>query len=60
MRNLTTGFSKAPFAVPEILYGLEEAGFVEIGPENRGKIEFGIGYLPKKKIADAKFPSGSD
>ena len=34
---------------------LLEVGFAEVGPENRGEVEFGVGNLPEEEVGDALF-----
>ena len=50
----------AAFALLEIEKSFEETSAVEVGPENLGDEEFGVGDLPEKEIADAHFSAGTD
>ena len=40
--------------------GFQQSGAVEIGPEDVGNVQLGVGDLPQQKIADAQFPAGAD
>ncbi len=33
---------------------------VEVRPQALGEVQFGVGALPEKKIAEAFFPAGAD
>src|SRR5438477_10078086 len=52
--------SEAPFAAAEFVDRLLQVAFRKIGPQRLRKNEFGIGALPKEKIADALLAARPD
>lgn len=59
-RGLNGGFTEATFPLLESQEGAVEFGFVKIGPEGGGDINFAIGHLPQQKITQAHFTAGTD
>src|SRR5438067_1021272 len=51
---------EAAMAAGVFFEGFEELRFAEIRPEGLGHDQFGVGNLPKQKIADSHLAAGSD
>lgn len=55
-----SGFSKSSFSALVIQDSLVKMFFSEVGPQNRGKIQFTVGDLPQQEVAYAQLSAGSD
>ena len=58
--HLSAGQTETPLAACEFSQGLMQLPAGEIRPEDLGEVQFRIGELPEKKIADAHFAAGPD